>query len=88
MTVKRNIETYEEFLAALQAKKSDDRVERNEAKMLWEFFALNTQSNLKNTQNGMKGLKRCRRLFLLNLENLELRQVIKNSIFASIRSFR
>lgn len=32
MTVKRNIETYEEFLAALQAKKSDDRVERNEAK--------------------------------------------------------
>lgn len=32
MTVKRNIETYEEFLAALQAKKSDDRFERNEAK--------------------------------------------------------
>ena len=32
MTVKRIIETYEEFLAALQAKKSDDRVERNEAK--------------------------------------------------------
>ena len=32
MTVKRIIETYEEFIAALQAKKSDDRVERNEAK--------------------------------------------------------
>lgn len=41
MIVKRNIETYEDYLAALQAKAFDDPVDGNEAQSILDNFRLN-----------------------------------------------